>query len=256
MIWGEVGTILLFFLHMYFQRSSSWSSPGQTVSGPLLACSLLPQTAHFSLHWTHGRMSMGRDISSHLHSAGIHSSRSSPAGQREVRLGEERALERGWNHIWEGADCGCWGGVPGVTFRDEMQRLRNAVINFPTVTTALLQILLLSAEFSSALRKTISTFCTKAENARHWQIYPWPRVLERVNQPGYMVKSMSVGDNERTELDSTLHSPPHSFWRVFQGQAVRNAHYLICMYNVNMHIFICSLHLQGTCWHQSGHVVS
>lgn len=137
-----------------------------------------------------------------------------------------------------------------------MQRLRNAVINFPTITTALLQILLLPFEFSSALLKTISTFCTKVENTRHWQFYPWPKALEGVNQPGYMVKSMSVGDNERTELDSTLHSPPHSFCRVFQGQAVRNAHYLICMYNVNMHIFICSLHLQGTCWHQSGHVVS
>lgn len=57
-------------------------------------------------------------------------------------------------------------------------------------------------------------------------------------------------------LDSTpLHSPPHSFWRVFQGQTIRNAHYLICMYNVNMHIFICSLHLQGICWHQDCHVV-
>lgn len=64
-------------------------------------------------------------------------------------------------------------------------------------------------------------------------------------------------DNGRSELDSTsLHSPPCSFWRVFQGQAVRNAHYLICMYNVNMHIFICSLHLQGTCWHQNSHACS
>jgi len=59
----------------------------------------------------------------------------------------------------------------------------------------------------------------------------------------------------REQSWTSLHSPPRSFWRVFQGQAVRNAHYLICMYNVNMHIFICSLHLQGTCWHQNSHVV-
>lgn len=57
--------------------------------------------------------------------------------------------------------------TPTFFFHQVMQRLRNAVINFPVLTTAILQILLLAVEFSSTLKTNISSFCTKVEIARH-----------------------------------------------------------------------------------------
>lgn len=58
--------------------------------------------------------------------------------------------------------------TPTLFFHQVMQRLRNAVINFPIITTAILQItLLLALEFSSPPKANISTFCTKVEIASH-----------------------------------------------------------------------------------------
>lgn len=48
--------------------------------------------------------------------------------------------------------------TPILFFHQITQTLRNAVINFPIITTAILQILLLAVEFSSTLKENISTF--------------------------------------------------------------------------------------------------
>lgn len=55
--------------------------------------------------------------------------------------------------LCQGKSLGAHKGIHTLTlfFHQIMQRLRNAVINFPIVTTATLQIILLSFEFSTIL---------------------------------------------------------------------------------------------------------